>query len=121
MPSNPNQSGKGFRPPAIQLFNSSSQLETPTLTSQRYFSSPISNQHNSISNFIPSRRGFRKAHLNINSLTKRIDELRILLFIILSILSQLMKLNLMTLSKAVRSIYQAMNLFVVIETDKAEE
>ena len=26
----------------------------------------------------------------------------------------------MTLSKAVRSIYQAMNLFVVIETDKAE-
>ena len=133
MLSNPNQSGKGFRPPAIQrlgrkasngarkLSYSSSQLETPTLTSQRYFSSPISNQHNSISNFIPSRRGFRKAHLNINSLTKRIDELRILLFIILSILSQLMKLNLMTLSKAVRSIYQAMNLFVVIETDKAEE
>ena len=27
----------------------------------------------------------------------------------------------MTLSKAVRSIYQAMNLFVMIETDKAEE
>ena len=52
----------------------------PTLTSQRYFSSPISNQHNGISDFIPSRRGFRKAHLNINSLTKHIDELRILLF-----------------------------------------
>ena len=92
MPSNPNQSGKGFRSPAIQrlgrkasngarkLSYSSSQLETPTLTSQRYFSSPISNQHNSISDFIPSRRGFRKAHLNINSLTKYIDELRILLF-----------------------------------------
>ena len=133
MPSNPNQSGKGFRPPAIQrlgrkasngarkLSYSSSQLETPTLTSERYFSSPISNQHNSISNFIPSRRGFRKAHLNINSLTKHIDELGILLFIILSILSQLMKLNLMTLSKAVRSIYQTMNLFLVIETDKAWE
>ena len=30
--------------------------------------------------FIPSRRGFRKAHLNINSLTKHIDELTILLF-----------------------------------------
>ena len=92
MPSNPNQSGKGFRSPAIQrlvrkasngarkLSYSSSQLETPTLTSQRYFSSPISNQHNSISDFILSKRGFRKAHLNINSLTKHIDELRILLF-----------------------------------------
>ena len=32
-----------------------------------------------------------------------------------------MKLNLMTLSKAVRPIYQAFNLFVVIELDKAEE
>ena len=32
-----------------------------------------------------------------------------------------MKLNLMKLSKAVRSTYQAMNLFVVIETDMAEE
>ena len=56
------------------------QLETPTLTSQRYFSSPFSNQHNNISDFIPSRRGFRIAHLNINSLTKHIDELRTLLF-----------------------------------------
>ena len=64
----------------MKLSYSSSQLETPTLTSQRYFSSLISNQHNSISDFIPSRRGFRKAHLNINSLTKHIDELRILLF-----------------------------------------
>ena len=36
-------------------------------------------------------------------------------------LCQLMKLNVMKLSKAVRSIYQAMNLFVVIETDNAEE
>ena len=41
--------------------------------------------------------------------------------IILSILAQLIKLNLIALSKAVRSIYQAMNLFVLIETDKAEE
>ena len=65
---------------ASKLSYSSSQLETPRLASQRYFSSPISNQHNSISDFIPSRRGFRKAHLNINSLTKHIDELRILLF-----------------------------------------
>ena len=94
MPANPNESGKGFRSPAIQrlgrkasngarkLSYSSSQLEMPTLTSQRYFSSPFSNQHNSISDFILSRRGFRKAHLNINSLylTKHIDELRILLF-----------------------------------------
>ena len=36
-------------------------------------------------------------------------------------LSQLMKLNLMKLSKAMRSTYQAMNLFVVIETDMVEE
>ena len=52
----------------------------PTLTSQRYFSSPISNQHNSISDFIPFRRGLRKAYLDTNSLTNHIDELRILLF-----------------------------------------
>ena len=45
-----------------------------------YFSSPICNQHNNISDFISSRRCFRIAHLNINSLTKHIDELRILLF-----------------------------------------
>ena len=66
---------EGFLSLAIQQ-----QLETPTLTSQRYFSSPISNQHiPAISDFIPSRRGFKIAHLNINSLTKHIDELRILL------------------------------------------
>ena len=66
---------EGFLSLAIQQ-----QLETPTLTSQRYFSSPISNQHiPAISDFIPSRRGFKIAHLNINSQTKHIDELRILL------------------------------------------
>ena len=47
------------------------------LTSQRNFSSPISNkQINTISDFITSRI----AHLNINSLTKHMDELKILLF-----------------------------------------
>ena len=42
----------------------------------------------------PSRRGFKIAHLNINSLNKHIDELRILLFYYsIDIISQLMKLT----------------------------
>ena len=90
------------------------------LTSQRYFSSPISNQHNNISDFIPSRRGFRIAQLKINILTKHIDELRILLFDYSVDTISINETNLMTLSKAMRSIYQAMYLFDVIETDKAE-
>ena len=69
-----NQSRKVFRSPcsysttgktsngARKLSYSSSQLGTPTLTSQRYFSSPISKQHNNISDFI-SRASLSRARL----------------------------------------------------------
>ncbi|XP_073245687.1 uncharacterized protein [Porites lutea] len=65
---------------------SSSQQETPTLASQPSdVSSGIPNQNvdsfesTILSDFLPSGRGFKIAGLNINSLTKHIDELRILL------------------------------------------
>ena len=107
---------------ARKLSYSSSQLETPTLTSQRYFSSPISNQHNNISDFIPSRQGFRITNLNINSLTKHIDELRIPLF---DYSIDIISIHETKLDDTIKScevhIPGYMNLFVVIEADKVEE
>ena len=62
------------------------QHETPTLASQPSdVSSGIPNQNidsvesTNLSDFLSSGRGFKIAGLNINSLTKHIDELRILL------------------------------------------
>ena len=48
------------------------------------------------------------------------DELRILLFDYSVDTISINETNLMTLSKAMRAIYQAMYLFDVTETDKAE-
>ena len=70
--------------------DSSSQQDTPTLASQLSdVLSGIPNQHidsvestvniPSLSDFLPSGRGFKIAGLKINSLTKHIDELRILI------------------------------------------
>lgn len=70
------------------------------------------------SDFLPSGRGFKTAGLNINSPTKHIDELRILLTDYSNDILSVNETKLDDSIKLVRSKYQAISLFVVIETDK---
>ena len=70
-----------------------------------------------MSNFLPAKRGFKMACLNINSLVKHVDELRVFLA---KFSFDILAINETKLDESIKvpnSIYQAMNLSVVTEID----
>ena len=74
------------------------------------------------SSFLPSKRGFKMACLNINSLVKHVDELRVLLseFSVGILSINETKLD-ESIKKVPSSIYQAASLSVVTEVEMVEE